>query len=375
MFENHNITMFNRNGKLYLQFYVDGKLKQKSTRLKDTPANRKLVQQEVIPKLYLMLKNGELSKQKPKEFDFYASIYLRQKENLKTYKELYNIITNQFYKVFGKNTNIAEIKKAHIKEWVDKKLIDTSPKRVKRLLQILAAIFDIAIEYEHIEKNPAANLKLPKHIPIREMQPFTPKEVKLLLDNAEGWFKNMLAFLFYTGVRTGEMLALTWSDVDFNNMTIRVNKSKRHGVLSTPKTKTAIRKVPIFTPLLPYLEEQLEFCKNSNPKTLNVFFNPRTKKEFFGVKHIHSDWKKLLEKVNIPYRVIYNTRHTFAINMIRAGVNIADVSQMLGHKSIRETLESYAKFLPEEYLKMKRDIDPFTDNQTDTISGNTIKSV
>jgi len=366
MFENYNVTMFNRNGKLYIQFFVDGKLKQRSTRLKDTPANRKLVEKEVIPRLIMKLKNGELSRKRPKEFSYYASIYLKQKENLKTYKEIENIVINQLYPIFGKNTKIDTISRGMIKEWADKKLLTTTPQRVKKLIGILSAIIDIAVDYEHIDENPAKKIKLPKNRPVRTMQPFSPNEVNLLLKNADRWFRNLLAFLFYTGVRTGEMLAVTWSDIDFDNLTIRINKSKRHGVLSTPKTPNAIRKIPIFKPLIPYLLDQKELAKTA--KTLNVFFNPRTKREFFGAKHLHNDWKRLLEKCNLEYKVIYNTRHTFAINMIKAGVNIADVSQMLGHKNIRETLERYAKFLPEEHLKVKRDIDPFnpsTDNFTD----------
>jgi len=365
MFENYNVTMFNRKGKLYLQFVVDGKVKQKSTRLKDTPENRKLVQKEVIPLLIIKLKNGEFSRQKPKAFDFYASIYLRQKESLKTYKELYNIITNQFYKTFGKNTIISEIKKAHIKEWVDNKLITTSPRRVKKLLQVLAAIFDIAIEYEHIEKNPAKNIKLPKHTPIREMQPFTPKEVQLLLDNTEGWFRNYLAVAFFTGMRPGEILALTIQDINLNEMYINVNKRIKKGEVNTPKTKSSIRKVPILTQLLPYIEDQLKKAKEY--KTFALFFNPSTKKYFFSSDKLHLKWKNLLKKVNIPYRVMYNTRHTFATLMIKQQVPIHLVSQTLGHKTIYETLNTYTKFLPNENLNINRNIS-ITDNSTDTNS-------
>ncbi|WP_456471186.1 tyrosine-type recombinase/integrase [Caminibacter sp.] len=365
MFENYNISMFNRNGKLYIQYFLDGKIKQKSTRLPDTPKNRKLVQTEVIPQLLLKLKSGEVGIKTPKKFDYYASIYLRQKESLKTYQETYNIVVNQLYPVFGKNTRVDKISRADIREWIDKKLLEITPKRMRMLIGVLKGILDIAIEYEHIEKNPAENIKLPAHKPKRLMKPFTPDEVKLLIENADEPFKNLLAFLFYTGVRTGEALAVTWSDIDFENMYIHINKSKRHGKTTTPKTKNSIRKVPIFKSLLPYLQRQFELSQKY-AKTLSVFYNPRTKKGYFGVKHIHPEWKRLLNKIGMDYRVIYNTRHTFAINMIRAGVNIADVSQMLGHSNIRETLESYAKFLPEEYLKIKRDIDPFTDNPTDS---------
>jgi len=363
MFENYNVSIFNRKGILYLQFYVDGKLKQKSTRIKDTKENRKLLKKEVIPQLILKLKNGELSKTKPQKFEWYAERYLRQKENLKTYQEIYNIVINQLYPIF-KGYSIDKISRGMIKKWVDDRLLEITPKRMKWILNILGAILDIGVDYEHISTNPARNIKLPKHQPVRIMQPFTKEEVNLLLSNTDGWFKNFLAVCFYTGMRHGEILALTWNDVDFENMIININKAKRHGKLTTPKTENSIRIIPIFEPLIPCLRDQQRLAFKA--KSLNVFFNPRTKKEFFGIKTIHPIWYRLLDKVEIEKRPIYNTRHTFAINTIQAGVNIAYVSRILGHKNIQETLQTYAKLLPKEHLKLDRHIDPFTDNITDT---------
>ena len=364
MFENYKVSIFNRKGILYLQFYLDGKLKQKSTHLKNTKENRKLIQQEVIPQLIIKLKNRELSSNKPKKFEWYADRYLRQKENLKTYQEIYNIVINQLHPIF-KGYSIDKITKGMVKKWVDDRLLEVSSKRVKWLLNVLGAIIDIAIDYEHIDKNPARNIKLPKHQPIRTMQPFTKEEVKILIDNAEGWFKNFLAVCFYTGMRHGEIIALQWTNIDFKDMTIKIDKAKRNGKLGTPKTETSVRVIPIFQPLIPYLKNQQKLAFKAN--SLNVFFNPRTKKEFFGVKHISPYWYKLLEKVNFDKKVLYNTRHTFAINSIQSGINIAHVSKILGHKNIKETLESYAKLLPKEHLNLDRKIDPFTDSSTDTL--------
>ncbi len=354
MFENYNISMFNRNGKLYIQYYLDGKIKQKSTRLPDTPKNRKLVQKEVIPQLILKLKSGELSKKNPKEFDYYASIYLRQKEHLKKYEEIQSVVINQFYQNFGKNTRIDKISKAQIREWIDKRLLEVTPQRVKRLLNILKAIFDIAIEYEHIEKNPAENIKLPPPKRIREMKPFTPKEVKMLINNAEGYFKNYLAVAFFTGMRPGEIVALTLDDINLNGMYIDVNKRLKKAKIDTPKTKSSFRKVPIPKKLLPYLQDQINRTKKLNTNIL--FHNPKGE-YLYDADRLHFHWKNLLKKCGLKHRAMYNTRHTFATLMIKNEVPIHLVSQTMGHKTIKETLSTYAKFLPDENLKIDRDID------------------
>ena len=80
------VKMFKRkNGKLYIEYVVDGKTIQKSTRLKDTPQNRALVKKEVIPTLERKIIMNEVSISKPKDFQYYAKILLTEKEHLKSY--------------------------------------------------------------------------------------------------------------------------------------------------------------------------------------------------------------------------------------------------------------------------------------------------
>jgi integrase len=239
---------------------------------------------------------------------------------------------------------------------------------MKNLLNILAAIFDIAIEYEHIEINPAKNIRLPAHKTVREMFPFTEEEVKILIDNAEGQFKNYLAVAFYTGMRPGEILALTISDIDLENMTITVNKRIRKGVINTPKTKNSIRKVPILKKLKPYLKDLIQKAKKK--KVFNLF-TTKNNKLYYSSDKLHKSWYALLEKCNIKKRVMYNTRHTFATMAIKKGIPIYQVSQILGHRNTQETLETYAKFIHNEHLKIDRNLALFTDNSTDSNVKNT----
>jgi len=229
-----------------------------------------------------------------------------------------------------------------------------------------------AIDYEHITTNPAMNIKLPPHRIRREMKPFTKEEVSLLLQNAEGWFRNFLAFAFFTGARDGELIALTWADVNLDRMTITINKRIKKGVIDSPKTKSSIRKVPIFNPLVDYIKNQMELCKEVG--SFNVFFNPHTGVAFSDTKKLSQFWYPLLEKCGIEKRILYNTRHTFVTQMIRAGVAILDVSQTVGHKTIEETIKTYAKYLPEEHLKLERNFNPFADNSADSGFKTPVKS-
>ena len=366
--EQSMITFFKRKGKLYVQFESNGKKYQRSTKLDDTPKNRAFVTKKVIPKLQMKILRGEFGERKDaaKEFNFYSTKYKESKINLKTYPAIRGMVDNKIYDVFGK-MKIDTIKRADVKDFADTLLKELSSKRTRMILNVLIAILDIAIDYEHIVANPASNIKLPKHIPSRVMMPFTKEEVTTLLSKADGWFQNLIAVSFYTGMRPGEVIALTWTDIDLDNMVIDVNKRIAHGIVDTPKTKSSIRKVPIFEPLKPYLENQLRICKKE--MSLYVFSNPYTKERFYDSKKLMSFWYNLLNKCEYDKRVFYNSRHTFVTNMIRSGkVSILDISQMVGHKTIQETISTYAKYLPQEHLKVSRSLDVFTDNLTDSSS-------
>jgi len=359
------ISFFNRKGKLYVQFEANGKKYQRSTKLDDTPQNRALVKKEVVPKLQQKILSGEFAQQQKKIYVFkeFAIKYKKSKDTLKTYRHLRGIVDNKLLPFFG-NKEVDKITRGEIKEFTDNLLENLTPKRTRMILNTLKAILDIAVDYEHILTNPADNIKLPKHKPMK-MQPFTPDEVHILLTHSNGWFQNMIALALYTGMRQGEMIALTLNDIDFESMTINVDKRIAQGEIDTPKTESSIRKVPIFEPLVPYLKNQIELCKKE--MSFALFFNPNTKESFYDSKKLSKYWYQLLDECGFEHRRFYNTRHSFVTNMIRSGaVSILDVSQMVGHKTIEETISTYTKFFPEEHLKVSRNLDPFTCKITDT---------
>ena len=359
------MTFFNRKGKLYLQFDVNGKRYQRSTKLKDTQKNRALVQKEVIPKLRIKILKGEFNKtsKQTQDFNFYANQYKKSKEMLKTYTSTRGIVDNKILPFFGKQ-KIDEIKRIHVKEFSEALLQTVSPHRTRVILNALVSIFDIALDYEHIKTNPAMNIKLPKHIASRVIQPFSREEVQLLIKKADGWLQNIVATALYTGMRQGEIIALTWDDIDLENKTINVDKRVKKGEISSPKTKSSIRRVPIFDVLLPYLKHQYELCQKRNCKY--VFFNPHTNKPFFDANKLLPYWYELLSQCKIEKRVFYNTRHTFITLMMRSNIPILDIAQTVGHKNIEEIMRTYARYLHNEHLHISRSVNVFTDKSTDS---------
>lgn len=351
------VRMFRRsNGKLYLEYELNGKQVQKSTRLIDTPKNRTMIKKEVIPALQKKLLLGELGKGNPKTFSYYSKQYLKDKSRLKSYPQIVNKVA-KLNETFGSMV-ITQIKRSDIKAWVRSRLEINTSKTVKEYLIDIRGVINIAIEHEHISDNVAKDIKLPIHHK-KEIEPFSPNEINEILSKANDWLRLYLAIAFYTGLRTGEILGLMRSDVDIDRRVIYVRRNITKGKITTPKTKTSIREVPIFNELIPYLK--------SMPKSMWIFHTEDKKplKAFAGNRQ--NQWRALLGECGISYRKIYATRHTFIVSMLKnTNLSILEIAQIAGHSSTQMIVQNYGRFIKGEHLKIDRDLKIFTDKTTDS---------
>ena len=174
-----------------------------------------------------------------------------------------------------------------------------------------------------------------------ESKPFTEDEVKLLLTNCKNQvLKNYLQIAFFTGCRTGEILALKWSDVDLSNGKISINKTINKFDITSPKTRSSIREIDI----LPLVKEALKSQKSINGKSEFVFCSKDDFSKLYFT--LQKEWKRLLNEVGLEYRTLYHTRHTFSSIMLSHNENLLWVSKrMLGHSNANMTLKIYAHYV------------------------------
>ena len=351
------VKMFKRgNGRLYIEYKLDGKTVQKSTGLPDTPQNRTLVKKEVIPVLQRRILLDEIGKEKPQTFKYYSQQYLRDKKHLKSYSQIINrvaLINQTLGSMF-----ITRIKRSDIKDWISNRLEINSPKTVKEYLTDIRGIFNIAIDHDHIKDNVAKAIDLPTHQK-EKIEPFDTKEVTLILSKSNDWLKLYLAIAFYTGLRTGEILGLMHSDIDLKNGLIHVRRNITKGKITTPKTQTSFRTVPIFDDLRPYLKHL--------PKSLWIFPKDDGKSfsDFPGNRR--SQWRSLLDECSISYRKIYATRHTFIVSMLKySDLSILEIAQLAGHSSTQMIIQNYGRFIKGEHLKIDKGLKIFTDKSADS---------
>lgn len=355
------VKMFRRsNGKLYLEYEAYGKTVQKSTRLEDTKQNRAIVQKEVIPQLQRKILNGELSVGAPKGLKFYSESYLRDKEHLKSFWQIKRQV-EKIIDYFG-DIQVTQLNKSHIKKWVHHRLTvhNNTPKTIREYLTHIRGIIREAVDQEHIHKNVAYDIKLPSYTK-KDFEPFSQEEVLKILQNSNEWFRLFFAISFYTGMRTGEVLALTRNDINLEERTISITRSVSRGKTTTPKTKNSIRKVPIFDDLVPYLKNL--------PKSIPLFMTVGGKASKGSDSINRNEYKALLIRCNIEYRKIYATRHTFIVSMLKhSELSILEIAQLVGHTTTQMIIQNYGKYIKGEHLRIDKKIKLFTDKSTDRLA-------
>jgi integrase len=273
-----------------------------------------------------------------KTFKYYSDVLLQTKKYLKnsTLKR-YEFYLDRFNSTFS-NIPIKDIKASDLKKYLYD--MDIKPLTFRNYLNLFKLVFDEALLDDEISINPCSKIKVPKNQK-EDIEPFSKDEVNLILNSSTGFFKNFLAFAFYTGCRLGELYALKWQNIDLKKKRIYINATRNeHYGENTPKTGKN-RYVPIFDSLIPYIMSQ----KADTGFKTYVFYSERG-------KLLHGDnlskyhWKPLLKRLKLSYRVLYNTRHTFVTNMLtNSNFSLNQIAYWLGHSNIRTLTVHYNKYI------------------------------
>ncbi|WP_345969461.1 tyrosine-type recombinase/integrase [Sulfurimonas sp. HSL1-6] len=338
------MKLITRNGKLWITFYHQSKRYRRSLGLDDNKANRALATNKILPEIIYKLNSGTFFEKETTipTVSEYASVSFALHEHHRKASTKYDYETSLRLHIaphLGKK-RLDQIKPSDVAIWQNKLLEKLAPRRVRNVRAVLNTFFEDAIRDEIIDKNPVSKVKLPK-IDKVEVTPFTIEEMKRIIDHADDDLQAFCALGFFTGMRSGEMIGLRWEDIDFKRREISISRAIKMGSVSTPKTQSSNRTIDILDPLMPYLKEQYE---RTGEQGTYVFLN-KDNEHYYDIKRIRNTrWTKLLKKLDIEYRTIYQMRHTFATVMIEHNEDILWVSHMLGHSDTSMTLQMYAKY-------------------------------
>lgn len=271
-----------------------------------------------------------------------------QEKQLKssTYNDYRKTINHLLIPQF-KGKLLSEIKRVDVKNWV--KEMGCSNKRISNILSVFRKALQDAVEDELIETNPLYGWSYEnKEAPKKEsdVQPFSQEEQSAILSVLDGQAKNMMQFFFWTGLRTSELVALDWTDIDWKRGSIFVTKAMTQAsknIAEIPKTNAGNREVKILAPAMQALLDQKQYTYLKNTE---IFQNPRTAERWTGDQAIRKNiWVSALKLAKVRYRRPYQTRHTYASMMLTAGESIAWLAQQIGHSDWGMLRKVYAKYI------------------------------
>ena len=286
------------------------------------------------------------------------------------------------YRNYIKNSEISNIRlkdlnSKHIQDYYNHLIKKgKSVNCVANLNKIIAPCIRYAYNNNKIIKDFSKSVVLPKETEdkklskVDEVQPFTLEEQKKFIGVIEGHDLEVLFITaLNTGMRQGELLAVTWDDINFDDNTIRVNKTikytsdvskegrgKAHIIVQTPKSEASNRTLSIPDLLskrlkkyqLQQKELKLKMCNLYEDNNL-VFCNMYGR--YLDSSNVRKRFKKVLSNNKIIERKFHYLRHTYATRLFELGEEPKTVQELLGHSNISITLDTYTHVL--ESLKKK----------------------
>ena len=245
---------------------------------------------------------------------------------------------------FFKDKNIYDITPAEIREWQNQLLQGGFAETYLRTIQEqLTAIFNFAVRYHDLAKNPVHAAGTIGKDRAREMEIWTLQEFYkfIAVFKDESMKRIGYLILFWTGLRLGEMLALTIADIDFVNNTVRVNKTlnRIHGfeLITEPKTPKSRRIVSMPDVLVNEVREYIASMKYPAPDARLVTVSKLVMEREIhrgareaGVKDIH----------------VHCLRHSHTALIGSLGASAVEAAERLGHENVQTTLNIYSHVLP-----------------------------
>lgn len=268
----------------------------------------------------------------------------------KTKQRNRGILDNYIYPNLG-HISVKNLKTFHVQTMIIEMLSDKTD-TVRKTLQITKSILEIAVNNDFVVKNVANPVKIPT-FKSKIKVPLTIEE-QTKIESSTSKYKDLFVFLLYTGLRKGEVAALTWDDIDFEKNTIRVNKSisfdTNKGTKKGTKNDTD-RIIPILDKTRLILESR------ANKKESKYVFYKQDKGQLsdMAFKRMTEAFKK---DTGVDF-TLHQLRHTFCTMLYYSGISTKKAQQLMGHKSLKVTLEIYTHLDEEQEGNTAQDLNNY----------------
>lgn len=258
----------------------------------------------------------------------------------------------KFYDMLDKDTQIRRVKYNN----GYRTLKPLSQKTILEHHRLIRAMLHRAVYWQLLFSNPCERVQPPKSKKPKRRY-YDDEQCKVLLSNLNELstddikYKTAITLTLFTGVRLGELMGLEWSDIDFTNGIVSINKSSQYladkGVFTkTPKTESSIREVAIPDFVLSLLEEYRLWYEMQKSIYGELWTNSDRLFVQSDGKPMHpstiSKWfVKFVKEIGLPVINFHGLRHTNATLLISQNIDVAVVAARLGHAQITTTFNFY----------------------------------
>lgn len=339
-----------KRGTWYVSVYVDyknGERKRVMRRGFETQAEAKRAEADIIL-------NATINNDDNPLFTDVIDEYIKWYEKRRKASSLHRLKKEcrLYIKPFFKNKFIQDIKRRDVMKFQDHLLDKLSITTSKNVHSYLSAILNYAIKMEYISNNVAREVGNIQAAENKKFEYWTLEEFKEFMEVVDNFkYQALFMSLFYSGARIGELLGLTWKDIDFEENTLDINKTASMGNVTSPKTKSSNRiiKMPNHTMnLLRQLKLQTNYVKIGY-YVFGEFYDPLSQNAVTDYYNglFESDTNKNQKKKTKVKRIrIHDFRHSHASYLINNGYDIQIVSKRLGHSKISTTYDIYSHLYP-----------------------------
>ncbi len=222
------------------------------------------------------------------------------------------------------------------------------PRTINKCLGILVSIFGYAQDHKVLVGNVAARIDKLRATQGDESRVIAenilaPQELSSLMAHAADPYRIPIALAVFCGLRIGEVVGLKWSDIDWAGHTAKIQRQQRRGVFFVPKTRASQRTIELPGPLLALLKD---WQKRLGDNEQGLVCPSVLGKPMQGSALLQRGLRPALQRAGLRAVRFHDLRHSFASNLLEAGVNIVTVSKALGHANVQITLTIYASAVP-----------------------------
>lgn len=286
------------------------------------------------------------------KFEDFLKIYYEDMEKRLREHTMINkkyIIESKIVPYFG-NLKIDSIKPANIRKWQNELMQQGYAETyLKTINNQLTCIFNYAVKYYDLKNNPCTKAGSMGKSNADEMQFWTKNEFTMFVDSVMDKRQSYAAFmtLYWTGIRIGELLALTRSDIDCESRTISISKSYqrlgRKDVITPPKTPKSKRIISI-----------PEFLTIDLQDYLSSLYEVQAGDRIFpfSKSFMESEIKRGIKNSNVKRIRLHDLRHSHASLLIEMGFTPLEIAERLGHERIETTMNTYAHLYPHKQVQL-----------------------